>query len=99
MGGEPKDTNQIFMDELKQEFMEKVSQDLIDLKRLYEENNLVGVANIAHDIKGTSGIFGLDEGTEIASELNIAAKNKEIKKSKELIDKLTTYMKKQNIVT
>ncbi len=99
MGSEPKDTNKIFMEELKQEFMEKVSQNLIDLKRLYEENNLVGVANIAHDIKGTSGIFGLDEGTEIASELNIAAKNKEMEKTKELIDKLTTYMKERNIVT
>ncbi len=79
--------------------METVSQNLIDLKRLYEENNLEEIAKIAHDIKGTAGIFGLDEGTEIASELNIAARNKEIKKTKAFIDKLTAYMKEQNIVT
>jgi HPt (histidine-containing phosphotransfer) domain-containing protein len=99
MCDESTDSDQIFMDGLKQEFMETVSQNLIDLKRLYEENNLEEIAKIAHDIKGTAGIFGLDEGTEIASELNIAARNKEIKKTKMYIDKLTAYMKEQNIVT
>jgi HPt (histidine-containing phosphotransfer) domain-containing protein len=96
---EASDSEQIFMKGLKQEFIEKVSEYLIDLKRLYKENNLMEVAKIAHDIKGISGIFGFDYGTKIASELNITAKNNEKKKSRELIDKLTTYMKKQNIVT
>jgi HPt (histidine-containing phosphotransfer) domain-containing protein len=99
MCDESNDSEQIFMKKLKQEFMEKVSDNLIDLKRLYEENNLEEVAKIAHDIKGMSGIFGFDEGTKIADELNIAAKKKEVKKSKVLIDKLTTYMKEQGIVT
>ena len=99
MGDEPKDTNKIFMEELKQEFMETVSQNLIDLKRLYEENNLEEIAKIAHNIKGTAGSFGFDEGTEIASELDIAAKNREMEKTKELIDKLATYMKEQSIET
>ncbi len=99
MSAESSDSERIFIKGLKQEFMEKVSEYLIDLERLDKENNLMEVAKIAHDIKGMSGIFGFDEGTKIASELNIAAKNKEIKKSKEFIDKLTTYMKKQNIVT
>ena len=93
------DSEQIFMKGLKQKFMEEVSEYLIDLERLYKENNLVEIAKIAHDIKGMAGIFGFDHGTKIASELNITAKNKEKKKSRELIDKLTTYMKKQNIVT
>jgi len=99
MCDESKDSDEIFMEELKQEFIETVSQNLIDLKRLYEENNLEEITKIAHDIKGTAGIFGFDEGTEIASELNIAARNKEIEKTKELIARLTTYMKEQNIVT
>ena len=99
MCDESKDSDEIFIEELKQEFIETVSQNLIDLKRLYEEKNLVEIAKIAHDIKGTAGIFGFDAGTEIASELNIASRNKEIEKTKELIDKLTTYMKEQNIVT
>ena len=99
MCDESKDSDEIFMEELKQEFIETVSQNLIDLKRLYEEKNLEEIAKIAHDIKGTAGIFGFDEGTEIASELNITARNKEIEKAKELIARLTTYMKEQNIVT
>jgi len=101
MSDEPNNTDQIFMEELKQEFMETVSQNLVDLKRLYEESSrgIEEIARISHDIKGTSGIFGLDEGTEIARELNLAAKNYEFGKLKALIDKLDTYMKEQDIVT
>lgn len=101
MSDESNNTDQIFMEELKQEFMETVSQNLSDLKRLYEESSreIEEIAKISHDIKGTSGIFGLDEGTEIARELNVAAKSYEFGKLKALIDKLDAYMKEQNIVT
>lgn len=100
MNDESKNTDQIFMEELKREFMETVTRNLADLKRLFEEsrNRVEEIAKISHDIKGTSGIFGLDEGTEIARELNIAAKNNELGKIKDLIDKLETYMKEQDIL-
>jgi HPt (histidine-containing phosphotransfer) domain-containing protein len=98
MGGETKDTDQIFMDELKQEFMETVAQNLVDMKQLVQENKLEEIARIAHDLKGTAGIFDLDEGTEIARELHHAARNHEVEKTKKLIGKLADYMKKQGIV-
>ncbi len=98
MAGESSSTDQIFMNDLKKEFMETVAQNLVDMNRLFAENKLDEIEKIAHDIKGTAGIFGLDEGTEIARELNQATKNRDVEKTKELIDKLTEYMKTQGIV-
>ncbi|MCU0286777.1 MAG: Hpt domain-containing protein [Acidobacteria bacterium] len=91
-------TDQIFMDDLKKEFIETVAQNLVDMKRWCAENKLEEIERVAHDIKGTSGIFGLDEGTEIARELHIAARDREIEKTKMLIDKLTNYMKENGII-
>ena len=92
------DTDEIFMDELKQEFKETVATNLKDMSALYRENNHAEIARIAHDIKGTSGIFGLDEGTEIAKNLQYAAQEGKIKKIKELLDQLTEYMRKNGII-
>ncbi len=99
MSDEAKDTDQIFMEELKQEFMETISQNLADLRQLFADDNLEEIEKIAHDIKGTSGIFGLDEGTEIARQLHAAAKRREVEKTGGLIDKLTQYMKENEIVS
>jgi HPt (histidine-containing phosphotransfer) domain-containing protein len=95
---EPKDTDQIFMDELKQEFMETVAVNLKEMSGLFQENNFEEIAKIAHDIKGTSGIFGLDEGTEIAKHLQYAAQDKNAEKTGILLEQLTDYMRKNGII-
>jgi HPt (histidine-containing phosphotransfer) domain-containing protein len=95
----PKDTDQIFMDELKEEFKETVTANLKEMSALYQENKFEEIARIAHDIKGTSGIFGLDEGTDIAKLLQYAAQDKNAEKTKELLEKLTDYMRKNEIIS
>ena len=95
----PKDTDQIFMDELKLEFMETVAANLKEMSELCQENKFEEIARIAHDIKGTSGIFDLDEGTEIAKWLQYAAQDKNTEKTKELLDELTDYMRKNGIIS
>ena len=94
----PKDTDEIFMDELKQEFMETVAVNLKDMAELYREGKFEEIAKIAHDIKGTSGIFGLDKGTDIAKQLQYAAQDKKAEETKELLDQLTQYMKENQII-
>lgn len=95
---EPKDTDQIFMEELKQEFMETVTANLKEMKGLCQENNFEEIARIAHDIKGTSGIFGLDEGTEIAKNLQYAAQDKNAEETAKLLEQLTVYMRENGII-
>jgi HPt (histidine-containing phosphotransfer) domain-containing protein len=94
-----KDTDQIFMEELKLEFMDTVAANLKEMSQLYQENKFEEIARIAHDIKGTSGIFGLDEGTEIARLLQYAAQDNNAEETKKLLEKLTDYMRKNGIIS
>jgi HPt (histidine-containing phosphotransfer) domain-containing protein len=92
------ETDEIFMQELKEEFKESVSKNLAEMSALFKENKFDEIATIAHDIKGTSGIFGLDEGTEIAKDLQYAAQDKRAADVERLIGQLTGYMKNNEIL-
>ena len=91
-------TDQIFMEELKQEFKETITRNLKQFVTLIQENNLEEIARIAHDIKGTAGIFGLDQGSDIAHQIRIAALDGDTAKTKELLDQLEAYMKANQMV-
>lgn len=97
MAETPKNTDEIFMAELKQEFMESVSEKLKQITSLYDEKKFDEIAKIAHDIKGTAGVFGMDEGTDIAKELQYAAQESQEEKTKALIIKITDYMRKNGV--
>ncbi len=92
-----KTTDEIFMEDLKQEFMESVSVKLSEMKQLLDDGNLADIAKIAHDIKGTAGVFGMDEGTDIARELQYAAQDGKNAETEDLITRLTAYMKKHGV--
>ena len=92
-----KTTDEIFMEDLKKEFMESVSTKLKDMQRLLEEDNYLEIAKIAHDIKGTAGVFELDEGTEISKQLQYAAQAVKVEETKKLVDKLTNYMRQNGV--
>jgi len=92
-----KTTDEIFMEDLKKEFLESVGPKLVDMSRLFAENDYAEIARIAHDIKGTAGVFGMDEGTEIAKQLQYAAQEEKSGETKNLIEKLTEYMKEHGV--
>jgi HPt (histidine-containing phosphotransfer) domain-containing protein len=86
-----------FMAELKQEFIESTAANLIELQSLLQKKEFPKIAKIAHDIKGTSGVFGFENGSEIAKELQTAAQNSEEEKVVTLIAKLSEYMHENGI--
>ena len=92
-----KTTDEIFMEDLKKEFMESVSAKLKDMQRLLGEENYAEIARIAHDIKGTAGVFELDEGTEISKKLRCAAQEGKVEETKKLVDELTNYMRQNGV--
>jgi len=89
--------DELFMEELRQEFIESVSQNLKDLLSLVQDGKMEEIRRIAHDIKGMAGTFGMEGGSDIAKDLQIAADNKEADKVKTLIDQLVSYMKENGI--
>ena len=77
-----KNADDILLEDLKKEFLESVSECMIDFLSLIKEKNFEQIEKLAHDIKGTAGVFGLNEGTEIAKKLQYSAKNNDFKSSK-----------------
>jgi len=92
------DENEVFMQELKEKFILTVNENIANLESFLKDNKYKEIATIAHDLKGTSGLFGLEEGAEIAKQLQESAQNEEVEKTKTLIDKLTAYMQENNIL-
>jgi HPt (histidine-containing phosphotransfer) domain-containing protein len=87
-----------FMEELKREFKETIAKDIREFQVLYQDNKFADIAQIAHDIKGTAGVFGLTQGSEIAARLQQSAQDKEVEKTKSLLEELIAYMKENGIV-
>ncbi len=92
------DSDELFMEELKQEFKEAVVNHLNELPLLFQQNKMQEIAKIAHDIKGTAGVFGYDEGTDIAKDLQYSAQENDRTKTEALIAKLAQYMKDNDVV-
>ena len=89
--------DQEFMEELKQEFIQKLKDEFPKIPELLEKGNFMEIRRIAHDIKGTAGTFGFDEGSEIAKELQYASENQEAEKVNEFMKKLSDYFKEKGI--
>jgi HPt (histidine-containing phosphotransfer) domain-containing protein len=87
-----------FMEELRMEFKETITKNILEFQSLYKEEKFADIAKIAHDIKGTAGVFDLKKGSEIAAKLQQSAQDKEIEKTKSLLEELTAYMKEKGII-
>ncbi len=92
------DSDEIFMQDLREEFKDSISNYLVELPALYTEGNFTEIARIAHDIKGTAGVFGYDEGTDIAKELQYAAQEKNAAETQRLLNHLAEYMKASGVL-
>ena len=87
-----------FMEELKREFKETIARNILEFQSLYNEEKFADIAQIAHDIKGTAGVFELLKGSEIAATLQRSAQAQEVEKIKSLIEELSAYMKETGII-
>jgi HPt (histidine-containing phosphotransfer) domain-containing protein len=87
-----------FMEELRREFKETIAKNILEFQALFKEEKFADIAKIAHDIKGTAGVFELKKGSEIAAALQQSAQEKEVEKTKSLLEELIAYMKETGIV-
>ncbi len=93
-----KNSEEIFIEELKKEFFEKTADNLKKMLELYENNDYIAIRRIAHDIKGTSGIFNMGRGSEIGSALQDACDIEKTDNIKELIDQMILYMRSEGVI-
>ncbi len=91
------DSEELFMQELKKEFYEKTSKSLKLMPELFEKSDYLEIRKIAHDIKGTAGIFEMEQGSELGRNLQEAADNADRDEVKRLIDELIVYMRAEGV--
>jgi HPt (histidine-containing phosphotransfer) domain-containing protein len=87
-----------FMEELKKGFKETIAKNILEFQALYKEAKFADIARIAHDIKGTAGVFELKKGAEIAAALQQSAQAEDVEKIKSLLEELIAYMKENDII-
>ena len=91
-------TNEIFLEELKQEFAENAAWSVQEMKKLLGEKSYKRLAEIAHDIKGTAGLFGYDEGGNLADRIVVAARRKKPGDTEKYLEELTVYFRKKEVI-
>lgn len=62
-------SDKIFLEKLKTEFFTSVKMNLKKIDDALSSGRFEEIRKIAHDIKGTSGVFGFHEGTGLAADL------------------------------
>jgi HPt (histidine-containing phosphotransfer) domain-containing protein len=74
-------------------FLERKEKDLQELRRLLKAQDFVGIRYIGHKLKGTGGGFGLQVISEIGGELEAAANEEDLNRTKEFVRHLANATK------
>lgn len=91
-------SEEIFLDELKKEFIEKLILDVEVIQSCLDSKSSSTISKIAHDIKGTIGIFGYDEGTELALKLQLVAEDGQWDQIQSTYETFMQYLRVQKLI-
>lgn len=90
-------SDKIFLEDLKKEFFLNVRNGIEKLEKYLDEENYVEMRKIAHDLKGVSGIFGYEKGSDLSKNLQDAIDENDKKSVNSSAIKVVDYYKKNVI--
>jgi HPt (histidine-containing phosphotransfer) domain-containing protein len=76
------------MVDLIDEFVEELGEEIASMRKVFEGGDYDGLCRLAHQMKGAGGSYGYPMLTEVAKELEKAAKEKDIDAGRSTLDKL-----------
>lgn len=79
------------LQDLIPQFIENRKQDIESLEALVMQNDLEAISQLAHKIKGTAAGYGFSELSELASRMELFAKNGESLPLPELVRKMRAH--------
>lgn len=80
------------LESLIPQFLENRKKDIETLQQLVDSNNLSEISQLAHKIKGAASSYGFNELSELASQMEVLAKqNSDIAPLKELVKKMRVH--------
>jgi len=86
-----------FINELLPEFMEQLDEMIGNLQSALKEHNLSTIKSISHDIKGTAGMYGFNQISAIAAQVEEAAREHSFANIEYLLGELHEVYKQVNV--
>jgi PAS domain S-box-containing protein len=80
--------HQHLMEELLPEFLEQLDELIQELGQALQQQDAERLASLSHDIKGTAGMYGFIAISQIASQIEKAARDRTMKRAQVLVDKM-----------
>ena len=88
----------IDLEELIPGFLENRNKDVPILRQAYSDQDLVKLQSVGHSLKGVGGGYGFDMLSEIGAEIETAAKQSNLDVMEELINRLSDYLERVEVV-
>ncbi|WP_291515689.1 Hpt domain-containing protein [Bdellovibrio sp. ArHS] len=79
------------LQDLIPQFVENRKKDIDTLDQLVVQNDLVAIAQLAHKIKGAAAGYGFSELSELAAQMEKAAKNNDGTPLNDLVKKMRIH--------
>lgn len=86
--------SQQLITDLLPEFMEMLSENLQELKYAIDEKDMAAIKNISHGLKGTAGMYGFMQISELASYLEQAARDKNYQRMTLLYQQIASFVQR-----
>lgn len=84
-------SDKIFLADLKKEFLKTIISSINDFKKYSKTNDFNKIREIAHNIKGISGVFGFDYGSELAKKIQLSIDEKNHTEAESCLSELIEY--------
>lgn len=79
------------LQDLIPQFVENRKKDIVALEELVEKNDLTAIAQLAHKIKGAAAGYGFNELSDLAAQMEQAAKAGDNTPLKDLVKKMRIH--------
>lgn len=79
------------LQDLIPQFVENRKNDIEALEKLIAQNDLVGISQLAHKIKGAAAGYGFVELSDLAAQMEKSAKNNDASPLQDLIKKMRIH--------
>lgn len=87
-----------FLEELIPEFLEKKSEDIVELRAALEIDDFGVISHIGHNLKGVGTSYGFENITRIGGKIESAAREEDHVIIGRLIEELSNYLEQVEIV-
>jgi HPt (histidine-containing phosphotransfer) domain-containing protein len=88
----------IDLEELIPGFLENRNKDVPILRQAFSDKDLGKLQSVGHSLKGVGGGYGFDMLSEIGADIEIAAKQSKLDVMEELINRLSDYLERVDVV-